>query len=62
MADKRIALLIGNATFNNKEHFPLLSTPENDVRDVAKALAEFGDFHIHDELIDENHDKIRLAV
>lgn len=38
-ADRRVALVIGNADYRN---MPRLSNPRNDAEDVAKSLRELG--------------------
>lgn len=39
LADKRVALVIGNAAYR---HMPMLTNPKNDAEDVGRALRELG--------------------
>ena len=59
---RRFALLIGNSQFENKEHFPPLRTPANDVTDMAAMLARHGDFEIVGALVDAAEPAIRRAI
>jgi uncharacterized caspase-like protein len=59
---KRLALLIGNKTFVDKDQFPDLNTPTNDVNDFADLLMTHGDFEILGKLIDEDDRRIMGAI
>ena len=59
---RRLALLIGNTTFENTETFPNLHTPANNVQDFAAVLRQHGDFEILDELVDATSETIRWAI
>lgn len=59
---RRLALLIGNSQFEDKEHFPPLRTPANDVTDIAAMLARHGDFEILGTLVDAAEPAIRRAI
>jgi hypothetical protein len=48
---RRLALLIGNTTFDDPKTFPILHTPANDVRDFARVLREYGSFEILNTLL-----------
>jgi predicted MPP superfamily phosphohydrolase len=50
---KRLAVLIGNTTFDNAEAFPNLRAPANDVQDLARVLRKYGSFEILDTLVDQ---------
>jgi len=58
----RLALVIGNATFEDRQNFPGLRAPLNDARQVAKVFKECGQFQISDLLLDEPADRIQLAI
>jgi len=59
---RRLALLIGNSTFNNTDSFPNLRTPANDVGDFARVLQQYGGFEILDRLVDATFDAINQRI
>ncbi|MBK8986826.1 MAG: caspase family protein [Chloroflexi bacterium] len=59
---KRLALLVGNTEFEDVEYFPHLSTPANDVRDLADLLAARGEFKIVEQLVDRDADALRQGI
>lgn len=59
---KRLALLIGNKTFDHKNTFPNLRTPIDDVRNLARVLQEHSDFEILAALMDANVETINRAI
>jgi DNA-binding winged helix-turn-helix (wHTH) protein len=59
---RRLALLIGNTTFDNPKTFPMLHTPANDIRDFARVLREYGSFEILNTLLDETSGIIDRAI
>jgi len=59
---RRLALVIGNAQFEDAQSFPALRTPLNDARQFADTLKTHGHFEVVDLLLDQNADKVRLAI
>ena len=59
---RRLALLIGNAEFEELDNFPNLPTPANDVNDFAQLLMEQGEFEIVEQLIDKDTDVLRKSI
>lgn len=59
---RRLALLIGNQTFDNIKVFPDLRTPANDVRDFADVLKKYGGFEVLSTLVDATAEAIRQAI
>ncbi len=62
MSKRRLALLIGNATFQHQQTFSPLRTPVNDAKDFADILRTHGDFEILNTLIDANAASIITAI
>ena len=59
---KRLALVIGNAAFNNVNNFPNLRTPTADAQDFARVLQEYGDFKIFKTLLNADRTTIENAI
>jgi len=59
---RRLAVVIGNATFEDAHSFPALRTPVNDACQFADVIQKYGQFEILEILLDESADKIRLAI
>ena len=59
---KRLALLIGNSSFDEVQTFRHLRTPPNDVKDFAQSLQTYGDFETIETLIDAPADQITRAI
>jgi len=47
---RRLAMVVGNAMFEDAQAFPTLRTPLNDGRDFAEVLAKYGGFEVFDIL------------
>jgi hypothetical protein len=62
MMARRLALLIGNGTFDHAETFPNLRTSTNDAQDFARLLQEHGNFEILSTLVDETAETIIRAI
>ncbi len=62
MGKRRLALLIGNATFQHQNTFSPLRTPVNDAKDFANILRKYGDFEILNTLINANAASIIAAI
>jgi len=59
---RRLAVVIGNANFEDAQAFPALRTPVNDARDFAEVLKKFGGFEVFDLLLNETADRIGRAI
>ena len=59
---RRLAVVIGNATFGDAQAFPTLRTPVNDARQFAAVLQKYGQFEILDLLLDENRESVETAI
>ena len=59
---RRLALLIGNTTFDHPQTFRELRTPANDVNDLAAVLQAHGDFEILNTLVNAPAAAITAAI
>ena len=59
---KRLALVVGNATFPSATDLTDLRTPLNDANAVASTLDEFSDFDVTEVLLDQNASVLKERI
>lgn len=58
----RYALVIGNSQFDHKDDFNPIAPSLDDAKDMRDILTEYGEFDVHEPLLNATHDVIKNTI